>query len=572
MIGAEHDVVAGDQPAKLFDIRKFSQHFIDNRELSPWKFLPEENIKDLSLEEHRGIVTIRGGNKGQDIKGVLKSPLRLEHYPPPWEFHLGIMQNHLAMKGLSEKQINYAIGLNLAVSFSDPSTWPEDRTKQPDDVRSLQVFVVHLGNQGENYRPGVPAVRRSRLNMGDHSPEVYLFYGRGDLAPKLNGNWNFPYAWVGPDPTDAGTWSKRGGPADTMIRFRVSLISDTKLEIGVGYGDHPGWRMKTVDVSRFGRITGIWEIGPVISLDRWIPDVLAKELRLSDPPVWLKSHHKRQKVLGKNDGTSVVQNEPDKLFEIDPPDPRFAYYIDYATFHANGPGDIEHLSEDFNIPGFLADQKFYVEGNGICETHSNPGYMTVTLFGHNSSWAICPILRAGGIDFSVRKPPFEIETSFIGPGDDAPWNLWWNVGVFDEQERFHSWQPGLKFFPGEGVRFFDVFSAEPDQVPGNKAFGLAFESGLPKLSTGETPIGMLIQVPDEYHVRIGLRSGPHSPWTFSSTFDSRETFGRIAKFSYPCLVSFQGRGVGGRGWGAGNFPSYQKFKIDYLQFRYGLSE
>ncbi len=305
------------------DIRKLSQHFINEKDTGPWQFVPRENIKEVSLSEHRGLVTIRENSKGKDIKGLLKSPISLAEYPAPWEFHLGILQNHLAQKGLSEKQINYAIGLNLAVTFSDPKTWPKDRTKPPADIKSLQLFVVHLGSIGENYRLGIPAVRRTPLNMGDHSPEVYMFYGRGDLAPKLNGNWNFSYSWVGPDPTDAGTWSKRGGPADTAIRFRVSLLSPTSLQVGAGYGNHPGWRMRNVDVSKFGRITGIWEIGPIVSLDHWIPKVLAKDLKLNETPVWLKSFRNRQKVLGKSDDAKGTLNAIEKSFEVESPDPRF---------------------------------------------------------------------------------------------------------------------------------------------------------------------------------------------------------------------------------------------------------
>lgn len=277
-------------------------------------------------------------------------------------------------------------------------------------------------------------------------------------------------------------------------------------------------------------------------------------------------------MLGKSDQAKGTLNAIDRSFAVEPPDPKFAYYIDYATFHANGSGNIDHLSDEFNIPGFLADQKFYVEGNGICETHSNPGHMAVTLFGHNSSWAMCPILRSGGVDFSVRKPPFEIETSFVGPGDDSAWNLWWNVGVFDHQDKFHPWQPGLKFIPGKGVRFFDVFNVEPDQISRNTKLALKFESGFPKLPTGQMPIGMLIQVPDANHLRIGFRTDEKSPWVFSSTFDAGKAFGDMAKFAYPCLFSFTGRGVGGKGWGSGNYPGYQKFKIDYLRFRYGLTK
>ena len=563
---------AAAQPAQRPDIRKLSQHFIDARDSSPWHFAPAGNIKDVSLSEHRGLVTLREAGKGQDIKGLLKSPLRLDDYPAPWEFHLGILQNHLGQKGLSEKQINYAIGLNLAVTFSDPKTWPKDRTKPPADLKSLQLFVVHLGSIGENYRLGIPAVRRTPLNMGDHSPEVYMFYGRGDLAPNLNGNWKFPYSWVGPDPSDAGTWSKRGGPADTIIRFRVSLRSPTSLQIGAGYGDHPGWRMRNVDVSKFGAITGIWEIGPIISLDKWIPSVLAKDLKLNETPVWLEAFRKRQKVLGKGAADKPTLDAIKKSLQVEPPDPRFGYYIDYATFHANGPADIDQLSDEFNIPGFLADRKFYVEGNGICETHSNPGHMTVTLFGHNSSWAMCPILRAGAVDFSVRKPPFEIETSFIAPGAAAAWNLWWNVGMFDKAKKFHQWQPGLKFIPGKGVRFFDLFNVEPAQVSRNRELNLQFAAGFPKLPAGGKPIGMLIQIPDKDHLRIGFRTDARSPWVFSESFDAGRAFGGIAKFSYPCLVAFTGRGVGGKGWGSGNYPGFQKFQIDYVRFRYGLTK
>jgi hypothetical protein len=142
----------GTTPAP-HDIRRLSQHFIDpTGELSPWMFLPSENIKSLSTAEHPGMVTIWEAGRGQDVKGLLKEPIRINDYPLPWEFHLGIVQNFIALKGLSEKQINYAIGLNLALTFSDPSTWPKDRSRQPPDTHSTQLFVVHLGNIGENYQ------------------------------------------------------------------------------------------------------------------------------------------------------------------------------------------------------------------------------------------------------------------------------------------------------------------------------------------------------------------------------------------------------------------------------------
>ena len=82
---------------------------------------------------------------------------------------------------------------------------------------------------------------------------------------------------------------------------------------------------------------------------------------------------------------------------------------------------------------------------------------------------------------------------------------------------------------------------------------------------------MLIQILDRNHLRIAFRADTQSPWVFSSTFDAGEAFGGIAKFAYPCLVSFTGRGVGFTGWGSGNYPGFQKFQIDYLRFRYGLT-
>ena len=121
---------------------------------APWVFVPKDNIKSISTRENPGLVTIWEAGRGKDVKGILEKPIPIDAYPPPWEFHLGLVQNTLAMKGLSEEQINYAIGLNLALTFSDPAGWPRDRTRLPPQTHSTQLFVVHLGNIGENYRQG----------------------------------------------------------------------------------------------------------------------------------------------------------------------------------------------------------------------------------------------------------------------------------------------------------------------------------------------------------------------------------------------------------------------------------
>jgi hypothetical protein len=58
------------QPNKQTDIRTLSQHFIAEQNHAPWRFVPESNIRELSLSEHRGLVTIHEAGTGKDIKGL----------------------------------------------------------------------------------------------------------------------------------------------------------------------------------------------------------------------------------------------------------------------------------------------------------------------------------------------------------------------------------------------------------------------------------------------------------------------------------------------------------------------
>src|SRR5437762_3235042 len=71
------------------DIRKLSQNFTDPKDISPWMFVPQDNIKSLSTTEHPGYVTIWEAGKGKDVKGLLPNPIKIDDYPLPWEFHLG---------------------------------------------------------------------------------------------------------------------------------------------------------------------------------------------------------------------------------------------------------------------------------------------------------------------------------------------------------------------------------------------------------------------------------------------------------------------------------------------------
>ena len=86
------------------------------------------------------------------------------------------------------------------------------------------------------------------------------------------------------------------------------------------------------------------------------------------------------------------------------------------------------------------------------------------------------------------------------------------------------------------------------------------------------PLFMLVQVIDETHLRVGFKAAKGDPWTFSRVVDTQQALGKkIGKIGYPCLASMQGQ-KGDRGWGTGNYPSYQRFLFDYVRFGYGLSK
>ena len=559
--------------ASAKDIRKLSQHFADPQGIAPWILVPKDNIKSANTTERPGLLTIWEAGKGEDIKGILEEPIKLGDYPLPWEFQLQLAQNQQAFKAATadqNRQLNYAVGVNLAVTFSDPATWPKDRTQMPPDTHSVQLFVTHLGNYGEMYRTGLPQIRNSALNYYDPSPETYLVYGRGDLAPNANGNWQVPFIWTGYQPPAPGqlgsaagwSWVADQGPASMYVRFRVRMISATQLEIGFGYGLGVGWRMRPIDVSHFGKITGIWQIGPIVSLDRWIPDKLAPELGIyPQPPVQL-------------------------------PDPSYEYFVDYAVFHGDGPQNLEHLSEDFDVPGYEGtDQKWFQEGNAVTQTFTHPGYLTVTLMGMNGMWGMAPALSAempgglGYVDVKKFKPPWEIETSFIAPDEDTPWNLYMFFTLFDTKGIGHLWTPGVQNFPGAGVKFINYFIDPNTQHSGSageadflKAFNMEakriinveFEKELSSSLLAQKPLFMVVQLLDESHVRVGFKANRTDPWTFSKAFDTTSLFGKIANIQLPEFVSAQGN-QGEKGWGAGNSPYFQQFLIDYVHLRYGAS-
>ncbi len=173
----------GDGGAMAGDIAALDQHF--NRPggpIAPWMFVPAGNIKEFSTEEHPGLATIYEAGRGHDIKGLLEHPIRIGDYRLPWEFQTSLMQSFNLTAGVGARtQLNAAIGLNVAVTFSDPSTRPADRTKRPPRTREFQLLVVHLGCTGE---AGVGLLQFS----GEPHPETYLVWGRGDLGHTVMGD------------------------------------------------------------------------------------------------------------------------------------------------------------------------------------------------------------------------------------------------------------------------------------------------------------------------------------------------------------------------------------------------
>lgn len=549
------------------DIRKLSHHFIPpGSDISPWMFIPKDNIKSLSTDDHAGMLTIKASDLGKDIKGVLKDPIRIDDYPLPWEFHLGLARAY--------SHSNYAMGLNLVLTFSDPSTWPEDRTQLPPDTHSFQLFDVHLkGPQIEsgplNY--DAPSVG---LDAGDteghggdpfgeagklvRTSNVYMIYGRGDLDPSVVGNWKIPYIWQGYP--GEGAWEHTGGPASHTLSFRTKVRSATSVEIGF-YGGlqgepHLGWRMGTLDVSRYGKITGIWEIGPIVSLDRWLPDVLAPELGLASSP------------------------------PLDPPDhSNINCWVDYAVFFGVGPENVEHMSDDFNIPGFHA--KLYHEAGALVDTFSHPGYLTVTILPQGTAaWAMCPTsIETSLLEINEGEPfpGFEYEVAFIPPDTIYPWNfymssitLWDNKGEkvgygTMTHEDPGSWQVGVQYDPGQGKHRFINIDAGPLEDKKGPIIHVEFDPPVPESILSHKPLYMLVQILDASHLRVGFKANKEDPWYFSKTFDTSTVFGKIGKFNpHTCFTASVSRGKE-RASGIGNFPGYPRFLIDYVHFRYGLS-
>ena len=240
----------GIDAAQGADISELNQHFNDpGKSIAPWRFVPKSNIKEFSTEEHPGLATIYEAGRGQDVKGILEQPIKIGDYRLPWEFQTSLVQSFNLTAGVGVKtQVNAATGLNVVVTFSDPSTWPRDRTKRPPKTHEFQLLDVHLGSTGE------AGVGLPQYSTEPH-PETYLVWGRGDLGNTVMGDWRIPYVWI-------GDGAKYAGPASPQLFFRCVVLSPTQLAVGIKFEASHGWNMRTIDCSEYGKITGIWEIGP----------------------------------------------------------------------------------------------------------------------------------------------------------------------------------------------------------------------------------------------------------------------------------------------------------------------
>ena len=70
------------------------------------------------------------------------------------------------------------------------------------------------------------------------------------------------------------------------------------------------------------------------------------------------------------------------------------------------------------------------------------------------------------------------------------------------------------------------------------------------------------------HVRLAFRGDASEPWFLSDVYDVEEAGHRVGGFDMHCWSTTTGRMYGARPGG----PMYQKFLIDYVRYRYGLTK
>ena len=178
---------------------------------------------------------------GQDIKGILQEPIKIGDYRLPWEFQTSLVQSFNLMAGVGAKtQVNSAIGLNVAVTFSDPSTWPTDRTQRPPKTHDFQLLVVHLGCTGE---AGVGTAAVSRPSP---TPRPTSCGAAATWDIRSMGDWRIPYVWI-------GDGAKYAGPASPQLFFRCVLLSPTDWRSASSSMPRMAGTCATINSREYGR-------------------------------------------------------------------------------------------------------------------------------------------------------------------------------------------------------------------------------------------------------------------------------------------------------------------------------
>jgi hypothetical protein len=242
----------------------------------------------------------------------------------------------------------------------------------------------------------------------------------------------------------------------------------------------------------------------------------------------------------------------------EPPNPDYEYYIDYCVFFGSSPRPFEKYSDEFDIPGYMGRWQIQ-EQCTLVDTHSYPGYLMMKSIGPGLGTGFC---AAGGssLKLSDYPPPWEIETSFIGPDDSAPWNYWMNFITIDKEGKNRGmWTPGVE----------NDAKAKTLRVFPGASFNLRFPPEVSNELLSKRPLSMLIQCIDASHVRLGFRADSKSPWIFSDVYDVKKELGyELGAFDMHCWSTTTGRMYGARP----GSPMYQKILVDYIRYRYGLTK
>jgi len=519
------------QSAEKKDIRDLSFHFNEPGKMGPWKFNSARGTS-LSTTDWPGTLAIKLKEPYEELKGTLGKPITPSDYPLGWHYEQEVFFDNNTFQAMGETGLDAAVGLNVALTFSDPATWPADMSQQPPETHSLQLFLIH---QTDPLSGGL----RGKI----------LVWTRGDLDPSgsVAGKWDIPMFRNGPvDPQlGAGRNIIAGGPFSQAMYLLFKLNGPDRVSVGIRFDQYTAVDWKHIKVSKYGKITGVWEIGPIIPSSSWFKETFP----------------------GAQQFTGATA---------------FVGFCDFLYSHLGNipPGDIEYYSKDFNIPGYIglsAAEHQYV----YYETWSNPGYLTVTLRpGHKGAG----IGGGGDFRFSTFPPPWECEVCFIPPDDDCSWNLSQNFSVFsampgpqvgptgDTAGDISSWCPGVANVPGKGHIAGNIglgqrnVSGHLPPIPYGKpfnwdvkgGFGPRFPNGVPESILSHKPLFILCRVIDTKHLQMGVKANPEDEWFLTPVWESPREMA----------------GFGQQSWTLSVYPGakdYHQYLFKYLHWRNGIS-